>query len=181
MNKPSLRKLAAAIVVGAIIPTASFAAMTIYLKIDSIPGEVQAKGHEKSIEVSAFSWGMQRISAANAGGMSTGKPCAQVTGLELSKPTDISSPVFMTNVVSGMTIPKAKLSLVHTGEIQQEFMTFDLTGVTVSGYQQAGSGDDRPFENVSLKFTGATVTYRPQDAKGGLGTAATSTFKAGAC
>jgi len=69
MNKPSLRKLAAAIVVGGLIPTASFAAMSIYLKIDNIPGEVITKGFEKSIEVYAYSWGMQRATQVGAGMM----------------------------------------------------------------------------------------------------------------
>src|SRR5690242_6843173 len=103
MKKPSMRKLFAAIVVGGLIPTASFAAMTIYLKIDNVPGEVITKGYEKSIEVSAFSWGMQRVTPNGAGMV---RPCVQVSALELSKPVDKSSPVFMTNAVSGMVFPK---------------------------------------------------------------------------
>ena len=181
MNKPSLRKLAAAIVVGGLIPTASFAAMSIYLKIDNIPGEVITKGFEKSIEVYAYSWGMQRAAQVGAGMM---KPCVQVSALELSKPVDKSSPLFLTNAVSGMVFPKAKVSFVKSGGefAPQEFMTLDLTNVTITGVQEAGSnGDDRPVENVSLKFSGATVTYKPQDEKGGAGTPVTSTFKAGAC
>ena len=181
MNKPSMRKLFAAIVVGGLIPTASFAAMTIYLKIDNVPGEVITKGYEKSIEVSAFSWGMQRVTP---NGMGMVKPCVSVSALEISKPVDKSSPVFMTNAVSGMVFPKAKVSFVKSsGDFGlEEFMTLDLTNVVVTGVQESGSGgDDRPVENVSLKFAGATFTYKPQDAKGGAGTPVTSTFKAGAC
>jgi type VI secretion system Hcp family effector len=180
MNKPSMRKLAAAIVVGGLIPTASFAAMSMFLKIDNIPGEVVTKGYEKTIEVYAYSWGMQRVTP-NGGGMV--KPCTNVSALELSKPVDRSSPLFMTNAVSGMVFPKAKISIVKVGgEGLQEFMTLDLTGVTVTGVQEAGSsGEDRPVENVSLKFTGATVSYKQQDEKGGSLPPVTSTFKAGAC
>jgi type VI secretion system secreted protein Hcp len=182
MNKPSMRKLLAAIAVGGLVPTASFAAMTMYLKIDNIPGEVVTKGHEKSIEVYAYSWGMARAGTSANGGVMT-RPCTHVTDLELTKPVDKSSPIFMTNAMSGMVIPKAKLSFVKsTGEIPLEFMTLELTNVVISSVQESGSsGEDRPVENIGLKFAGATFSYKSQDDKGGFGAPVTSTFKAGAC
>ena len=183
MKKPNLRKLAGAILVGFVIPSASFAAATIYLKIEGVNGEVIAKGYEKTIEVQAVSWGMNRVSQ-NGNGMMV-KPCTQVSALELTKPVDTATPVLMTNVVSGMVFPKAKLSFLKQGGagVPAEFMSLEMNNVTIASLAEAtSSGEDQPVENVALKFSSATFSYKPQDNKtGAFLPAVTSTFKAGAC
>src|SRR5437762_1237046 len=97
-NDLPIRKLVSAIVVGCVIPAASFAAVDAFLKIDGIPGDVAAKGHEKEIEVLSWSWGMDRASANAGAGMVMGRPC--VTELNVMKPMDSASTKLMGAVIS---------------------------------------------------------------------------------
>src|SRR6476469_9062796 len=77
------------------------AALDMFLKLDQIPGETVIKGHEKEIEVLAFSWGVTNPAtiSAGGGGISSGK--AQFQELSLTKYVDVATPPIMTSATMG--------------------------------------------------------------------------------
>ena len=107
------------------------------------------------------------------------KPC--VSDIAFTKYLDLATPLLIANLMSGMTIPKAKLTGLRSGETQVEFLVIELTGILISSLQDSGGGGEQPTESLSLRFGGAKVTYRPQGPDGKPGTAVETTFKAGAC
>jgi type VI secretion system secreted protein Hcp len=180
MNKNDFRfrKLAAAIVVGCAIPAASFAAVDMFLKLDTIQGDVTAKGHENEIQVYSWSWGVDHLSQGTAAGSMAGRPC--VTELNLVKPMDKASTKLMGAVVGGQSVGKGKLTMRKSGEPPQDFFTFEMASVQVSSVQVSGSGE-LPMESVSLRFPSATATYTPQNADGKAGAPIPVMIKAATC
>lgn len=181
MNKNDfpIRKLVTAILVGCVVPAASFAAVDAFLKLDGIPGDVATKGHEKEIEVLSWSWGMDRATGGGAAGMVVGRPC--VTELNLMKPMDSASTKLMGAVISGQNVGKGKLTLVKVStESPTGFFTLDMSNVQVSSLQVSGSSE-LPLESVALRFQSATATFTPQRPDGSAGTPVPVAIKAGPC
>ena len=163
-------------------PTAVQAAGDIFLKLDGIEGESTQKDHKGEIEIESWSFGMSRPIAAAAGsGMARGgKLC--VTEIALMKLFDKASPAIINNMVSGKAIAKGTLSFVQPGsDIPQTYLSIELNGILISGYQASGSAGDRSADSISLHFSTAKMTYKPIDNKGGLGTAVVSTFPGDGC
>jgi type VI secretion system secreted protein Hcp len=165
--------------VALVAPLPADAATDIFLQLDGIQGESTHKDHKGEIEVLSWSFGLTRPIASGGPGMARGgKLCA--SDIALMKILDKSSPAIITNMVSGKTIPKGKLTFVQAGETQQEYLTIELTGILVSSYQASGSSEV-PMDSVSLHFGTAKMSYKPMDEKGGLGAAVVSTFSGDGC
>ena len=62
-----------------------------------------------------------------------------------------------------------------SGEGQKDFLTWDFTNLRIKSYDVAFT-DGPPLDVVTFSFTQVTMTYRPQDIKGGLGAAVTVTW-----
>lgn len=162
-------------------PVAAGAATDWFLKIDGIKGESTSDRHKDEIEVLAWSWGMNRGAGPTERGGRGFSPC--VSDMAFSKYLDAASPLLMANVVSGMTIPKARLGVSQSGDgrAAQEFLVIEMTSVIISSLADSGSPGDRPVESISLRFGSAKVSYRMQKADGSLGTAIETTVKGGGC
>ena len=184
MNK-ALRPLlaASAATMALAIPVPAEAAVDAFLKLDGIPGETTSKGHENEIEVFSWSWGMARTSVVSMGRNTAGKPC--VSELHLMKAMDKATPLLMANLMSGMVIPKGKLTLRKAGEgpsSSLDFMVIEMSQVLVSSVQESGSsGGDLPMESISLNFASAKATYTPQKADGTGGTPIPANIQGGSC
>jgi type VI secretion system secreted protein Hcp len=165
------------------VPTAVQAASDIFLKLDGIEGETTQKDHKGEIEIESWSFGMSRPvgGPGGAGARSVGKLC--VTEIALMKLFDKSSPAIITNMVSGKLIPKGTLSFTqNVGDSSpQTYLTIELTGILISGYQVSGSGGDRSADSISLRYSTAKMSYKPQDNTGKLGPAIISTFPGDGC
>ena len=181
MNKALRPLLAASTATLALaLPLPAEAAVDVFLKLDGIPGEVVAKGHENEIEVFSWSWGMARTSVVSMGRTAAGKPC--VSELHLMKAMDKATPLLMANLMSGMVIPKGKLTLRKAGEPPLDFMVIEMSQVLVSSVQESGSsGGDLPMESISLNFASAKATYTPQKADGTGGTPIPANIQGGSC
>src|SRR3954462_2295355 len=118
------------------------AAMDMFLKLDQIPGESMVKGHEKEIEVLAFSWGMSNpaVISAGGGGISSGK--AQFQELSLTKYADVASPGMMTSAATGKHIATAVLTVMKNNNAAglANYYTITLTDVLVTSVSTGGSG-----------------------------------------
>ena len=143
------------------------AAVDMFLKIPGIDGESMTKGHEKEIELLAWSWGATQTGAIGGGGAGAGK--ASFQDFHFTKFIDKSSPILLQKLAIGQHIPEATFVIERpTGEPTPfKFLEIKMTDLLVSSYQIGGSsGDDRPVESISLNFAKIEFKYTPQKADG---------------
>lgn len=146
-------------------------AFDAYLKIETVDGEVQAKGMEKSIEIYSFSFGASNptsVKSSGGQGLSAGK--VEISSFNFMKKLDKTSSNLFQACCTGKHFPKATLSLRKAGGDagQAVFLEYVLTQVFVDTVQWSGStgGDDTPTESVSFSFAKIELTYNTVDEKG---------------
>jgi type VI secretion system secreted protein Hcp len=163
------------IMIVALVSNVSFAAVDMFLKIPTIPGESLHEAHKDEIDVLAWSWGLSN------NGRST---C--IEDIQLTKKTDKASPALLMNIAIGIVYPTVTLS-VHqsdTGREPLDYLIVTMTNVSVSSIKVGHSESaDRPTENYSLNFEKITFEYTPQNADGSNGRIVTGTIssKNGKC
>jgi type VI secretion system secreted protein Hcp len=127
--------------------------MPIYMKYDSVQGDVTATGHEKWIEVNSFQFGVGRGLSAPVGGSSDREASApSVSEIVVTKPTDVATVKLLTEALEGegqdCTIDFCK---TDAGKLNV-YLSYTLTNTMISGLSSS-SGGDRPSESLSLNFT----------------------------
>ena len=153
--------------------------MPIYMKYDSIDGDVTATGHEKWIEVNSFQFGVGRGISAPVGGSSDREASApSVSEIVVTKPTDVASVKIMTEALQGegqdCTIDFCK---TDAGKLNV-YLSYTLTNTMISGFSSS-SGGDRPQESISLNFTKCALRDVSLGAKNEDGSPATVTYDLG--
>jgi len=148
----------------------SSGALTGFLKIDNIRGEVTQKGHEGWIDVQSVQWSAKRSISSPAGGASREASAPSISELVITKKVDSTSPPLFLNAVGGSAaIPTVKLELTASSPtgIPYLFYRLTLTDVMVSSLSQAANdGDDSASESVSLNFSKIKIEYFKVDSKG---------------
>ena len=141
----------------------------IFVKIDGIKGESKGKGHEKEIDVLAWSFGVsQSGSFGQGGGGGSGK--ANVQDLTFTKHIDSASSDLMLATFCGKHIPEVVFTMQKAGENPLVYMKITLTNVIVTNHITGGTpGEERPTENISLNFEKIKYEYDSQNEKGGKG------------
>lgn len=126
----------------------------LFLKIDGIEGESLHKGHEKEIEPLGFSWG-GIVHQGSVGGAGVGKT--------------VACPVTIVKRLDRATV--GILAATADGE-HIKTVVFTMDKATVGTYATFKFSDVEFInsgDNFSFKYQKVEVSYRPQDAKGGLG------------
>jgi type VI secretion system secreted protein Hcp len=147
----------------------------MFLKVAGVTGEAGDADHKNEIEVVSWSWGMQMSVSAIAGSEGTGR--STMSELEVVKRVDQASPTLMAYLRSNKLIGQAKLTVRKAGKTPVEYFTIVLKKVRVTSLK-VESQDTELVERLRLGFGVVTVTYTPQDDKGGPGAA--SVFEADA-
>ena len=142
-------------------------AMQTHLKIAGIDGESTHKGHENEIELSWWNWGIENAAKPGSGGGS-GAGKATAHALAFTHHYDRASPQLAKACAQGKHLTTATLSARKVGKGQQDFLVITLSNVLVTSVSVSGDNDEIG-ESVSLSYEKIQVTYKPQDAKGGLG------------
>ncbi|HEX9161420.1 MAG TPA: type VI secretion system tube protein Hcp [Thermoanaerobaculia bacterium] len=106
-----------------------FAASDIFLKVDGVPGESKAPGHEGWIEISSFSFGVTQ--PTSVGSATTTGSKTPVHDLSFTHVVDKASPILMNAALTGQHFPNVTIDL-HG----QRYL---LKDVVVSSFQQAHS------------------------------------------
>jgi type VI secretion system secreted protein Hcp len=132
-----------------------------WLRLDGIDGESTDRDHPRQIEVLALDWQATQKSTSAAG--------AGSKDISLALATSSASPAILSKCVQGAAVPTATISGRKSGEGQRDFLTWDFTNLRFKSYDVAFT-EGPPIDVVTFSFTQVTMTYRPQDAKGGLGT-----------
>ena len=127
--------------------------MPIYMKYDSVDGDVTATGHEKWIEVNSFQWGVGRGISSPTGGSSDREASApSVSEIVVTKPTDSASTLLLDESLEGegqdVTIDFCK---TDKGQLNV-YLSYTLNNTMISGCSMS-SGGDRPQESLSFSFT----------------------------
>jgi type VI secretion system secreted protein Hcp len=140
-----------------------------FLKIDGVQGEATDDKHKNEIDVLSWSWGESNAATFGSGG-GGGAGKVQMQDLHFTMKVSKASPVLMLSCASGKHIAKAELFARKAGGAQEEYMKFTLSDVMVSSYQTGGSGGDVvPVDQVALSYSKIEMEYKPQDAKGAMG------------
>jgi type VI secretion system secreted protein Hcp len=162
MTKPRFvgSMLMSACALALLLPAAAPAADDYFLKLDGIPGESVDARHADEIDVLSYSWGVTARSSARP----------NFADFAFTKRVDRASPQLFTTAASGRTIPSARFTVRHVSAERQEYLTYCMTDVRVTGVATDGTpSSDRPTERVTLSFNRFFESYRPQRADGSLG------------
>ena len=135
-----------------------------------LKGEVSAKGHENSIDVHGFEFGVAASSAIGSGQATARR---QYKHLVVIKRLDSSSTSLMSALATNDEIKELKLSLRKPGLGQEDFFTITLSGARVVGLDIDFNEGGDAVERASFAFTNIDVEYRVQGADGILGAAST--------
>ena len=137
----------------------SFGASDYFLKIDGIKGESTVKGHEGTIQIESFSWGMSNSATVSGGG--TGK--VSVQDFHFTMKVDKASPKLMLACATGQRIETLQFAIAApdqtgSGSGGPAYYVITLTNVLVSSYQSngaatpAGAIPEPPTAAVSFNF-----------------------------
>jgi type VI secretion system secreted protein Hcp len=142
------------------------------LEIDGVKGESGDAKHKETIEIESFSWGATN-QGAHSGGSGGGAGKVSFQDMHFTTRVNKASPLLLLSVASGEHIKKAVLFVRKAGKEQQEYYTVTMEDLLVSSWQSGGSEGSNalPVDQFSLNFTKVKFEYKPQDAKGGLGSA----------
>lgn len=147
------------------------ALVDMFLKIEKIEGESTAKGHEKEIVLSEFSWGEENLAAfQSGGGMGSGK--VKVSEFKVKKLIDKSSVTLMKACASGEHFPKATLTVRKAGKDQQDYYKVEFDNVFITDYSVRGDamGDySLPTDEFGMAFEKINFIYKEQKADGSVG------------
>ncbi|MDX2114720.1 MAG: type VI secretion system tube protein Hcp [Planctomycetota bacterium] len=133
----------------------------MYLKLNGIDGDSTAKGYEKQIELSTYSFSVSQ--ASNAPHTSAGSHAdnrATFSDFNFGKLLDVASPTLFQYCATGKVIPDATLTLCRPNEKQTVYQVIKFKKLIVSSYAPGGSaGMGTPTESISLRFSEMTMQY----------------------
>ena len=145
------------------------AAVDMFLKIDSIPGESTDDSHMDWIDVLSMNWGATNTGTTNTGSKD-GAGIVSVQDFNFAKEVDKSSPKLFLAVANGQSIRDVQFDLTKSFDLKvMPILNFKFTGAIVTSYAiSASAGDDTvPIENISLNFQKVEYTHSQFDEKGG--------------
>jgi type VI secretion system secreted protein Hcp len=147
-----------------------------FLKLGDIRGESTDANHKDWIDVLSFtqSWTNSGGTAGGGGGSAGKVQCGAIT---VMKNIDRASPVLLGAVATGTRIRDGQITFRTEGAQRQEYYTIKLTEVIVTELTQTDTPDpNRIMEKLVINAAKFEYSYRPQNAKGGLGAAVTFSF-----
>jgi type VI secretion system secreted protein Hcp len=152
----------------------------MFLKLDGIAGESTDDKHKNEINVTSFAFALGRGSdgTGSAAGVAGVTPTAKgrLQTLRIDKLYDSASPKLFRAAASGQHIKSAVLTFRRSGDNDVEFLTYTLSDVQVTSYDQGGKdGDARDLgsleEEVALTAAKIHVTEQTVDSDGKKGPA----------
>lgn len=144
------------------------------LRIDGIEGDCVLEGHEGSIEVISWSWGVVRPGGQgpSTGGGSASRP--DFDELHVAMLISKASPVLVESCVTGRHHRTAVLTGLRSGGGQLvEFLEYEFGDVTVTSVEHGDGDDGPPAEAVSIDYRSFDIRHVSQqpDGSGGQTTA----------
>lgn len=142
-------------------------AVEMFLDLDTVPGESQAKGFTNKIDIFSFSLGASNPTSVSTGtGSGAGK--VDISSMSIQKVVDKASTKLFLGCCQGTHFTKGKLTVREAGgDSPVEYLVLDFTQVFVDSISWGGAtGGDKPSESVSFSFASIQMTYQEQQAAG---------------
>jgi type VI secretion system secreted protein Hcp len=139
----------------------------IFMKVDGIMGESNDEKHKGELELLSFSFGLKNTGSVVGGGGGAGT--ADFASFCFEKLYDRSSPALFLGTASGEHFKSATVTFRKPGGKQPEFLTYKFEDILFDQYDQGGSDEPPLLEDAGFKFREVTVSYRPQNPDGTLG------------
>lgn len=127
-----------------------------YMFVPGIPGSSLDAAHKDWIEVLSMSQGVSSIKKTVA--------CSDVT---IMKVLDQAGPALWAAAAVRQLFPEIRIEVVKSGEFSGVVYDISLSNAKVTSTQTSGSSE-LPTESVSFSYDSITLTFNPQDAKGGI-------------
>lgn len=153
-------------------------AVDMFIKIPGADGESVGTGHQASIDVLAWSWGMsQSGSMHTASGGGSGK--ANIQDISFTKYIDKASPKLQLLCLNGKnTTGDVLLTVQKAGEKPVPYVKITMSDFIITSVSTGGSGgEDRLTENVTINFAKVKFEYTPQKPDGTADTTIPYTWK----
>jgi type VI secretion system secreted protein Hcp len=140
----------------------------IYLQIDNIAGESQARECEYCIEVQSFSLTVKDETSGHAGGAPSPGGRATFAPLVITKNLDATSPLLFRALATAEHLQSCKLRVFITiGGEKVEYYTIELMDAFVADISTHGTETDARFtEQVSFLYRKIKWTYVTLDETG---------------
>jgi type VI secretion system secreted protein Hcp len=153
-------------------------AVDMFFKLgDKIKGESVDAGKDgldkplkDQMEILAWSWSMSQMGTTHSG-TGSGAGRANIGDIMMTKYVCLASNELIKALVSGDHIPTALLTARKAGGTAPvPYYTIEFEDVMVSSYSISGSdgSTDKMTESFGINFGRFRVTYKVQDAKGGV-------------
>lgn len=162
-------------IVGIIAYSGSAEAGSMFLKIDTIPGESTDENHKEWIEVLSMGWGATQSGTTHVGG-GGGAGKVNVQDMNFIKDVDRSSPKLFLAVANGQSISSAQFHFTSNfkdgsgGTEQLPLLDFKFSQALVTSYSiSADSSGDKPTESFSINFAKVEYKYQEADKTGKAG------------
>ena len=150
-------------------------AISYFLKLPGVAGESRNAQHVDEIEVDSYTFAetVDIVVSGSGGGARAGR--VKVAPFEIVARSSAASPPLFLACAKGTRYASATLSAVRGGSTPLPFLSWTLTEVLVSGFEQSGSFDG-VFDHFSLVFSKAKLVETPQKADGSAGAPVTAEF-----
>jgi type VI secretion system secreted protein Hcp len=147
----------------------------IFLSIDGIPGDSDDAQHKNQISIESFAFLAKRPSTRTVGAV-------RFSALRLDKVYDVSSPRLLAAATSGRHLKSATLTFSTGGASGNDVLTYKLSDVTVSSYEQGGANPDAKAlgsleEEIGLSPARVQVSEKTFDAQGNAGPTVSTTWQ----
>jgi type VI secretion system secreted protein Hcp len=142
-------------------------ATDMFLKMQPLKGESQAKDHKGEIEIHSWHWGVSQDGTTHIGtGGGSGK--VSVQDATFTHFIDCASTGLLQACTTGKHFDEALLTCRKAGgDNPVEYLKIKFTNVIVSNVMSGGSShEERVSENFTLNFQKFEHIYSQQDAKG---------------
>lgn len=135
-----------------------------HIKFDGVEGESTHVDHKGEVKILSWTWGVSNAPKVSAAGSRKGK--AVPGDFQFTHMYDKASPLLAKKCAQGVHFPTVVVTQRKAGEGQKDFLKVTMKEVFITAVQ--ANGDDIG-ESVSMSYGAIDFSYRPQDAKGGLG------------
>lgn len=127
----------------------------IFLKLDNIEGESQAKGFEKQLEIMTFSHNVAMPVTNDVSNNERTSGRAHVGEMSLTKFVDLATPKLNEYCCSGKMIKEAVLTLCRNDNGKMlPFIIYTLTNVVISHLSVSGGSGGKCYEGNHLILPG---------------------------
>ncbi|MGC9270468.1 Hcp family type VI secretion system effector, partial [Acidiphilium sp.] len=152
--------------------------MAVYMKYDTIAGDVTTEGFKDWIELNSVQWGVGRgISMQSGSGEGRESSLPSLSEITITKDYDKASSDLLKEALSGAAKP-VKIAFTRTGKAgsgTENYLEIDMTEVIMSGLSMS-SGGDKPSESLSLNYSTISFKNTPMSDSGASSTPVTVQF-----